>query len=982
MADINFDCPHCGQNLETDESLSGSGIDCPACKKLLTIPGSAITIDLPPEPTNISTGEKKLGGPKKVQSHGKQAQQGVRLDNLDSVPMHDISKPAGALIEWYWAHGKNRVREEKLFAEGWLAELYKIERNSKKLFNSATQSSRAALALWGPSQAGKSVMLSGYIDGGKDSDPTGKGSALDWGTPVRFSIPYEGYDEARDDTICVNPYNAGMDGSGCITRFTMVNPEETHGMDLEHPVELSLATPSQIMHGLAAGYASECRAEYEGKTANWNMDSLSDLLDKYDLGLPEEVEIDRPAYELLLEVTEILIMLRKAQVDRYMSIPGGSLDSAREKILQCRSLLSSREKVEEFAAELFWNGRSRMTETYKGLCQMIDKVQGYTGGKGNIHCSFKVAHIFLDISRHEKIVDEHYGTPDLKKRLRGEIDALSWKSCEDGIVMTHEEGAGQKMVQGIKEFAYLQGIIWKLLVPLREDRLRENSPTLHELLSKADIVDFPGVSNVGKASELDLIDVDDLPEKNEHWLFTKILKRGRTSSVVASSARDYDLDGFSILVRRDRPTSQPSLLTNGINVWWKAMTTEDIYDSTDRKLPLNLIVTFFGDLINDVCASGPDCLPMSLKTFENLKTITSPTISRAFLTTYDFIALINQKTKEDWSKEQLGKALGYIKKESSFRNLFGRRLDEVLDEVIKDANGGVEYALKGLIEDAEESRRLVVLKERNEENSNELKKLFYIPFPPTSGDVESIRGKLLDKWKSGLEKLFREEEMRQTQEQQEDDWVQGDPARLISHDLRNFINIEPVSLEPLPSAIGGPGFKPTLYVKRQLQLWKESKGRCSTDNIKKVGIDSKSDSQKLLQYVIDAVDVEKLADWINDIYGKGEDHIRKSPQKHIAIKIIRELFPEIKKRELHERVTPGTYKLLLLDTKSEISAGISYEDSPHYKAVVGPLYEMFERLKDQPPPGARGRQSGDEELRELAESHAVLGAAVGDLADD
>ena len=57
MADINFDCPHCGQNLETDESLSGSGIDCPACKKFLTIPGSAITIDLPSEPTNISTGK-------------------------------------------------------------------------------------------------------------------------------------------------------------------------------------------------------------------------------------------------------------------------------------------------------------------------------------------------------------------------------------------------------------------------------------------------------------------------------------------------------------------------------------------------------------------------------------------------------------------------------------------------------------------------------------------------------------------------------------------------------------------------------------------------------------------------------------------------------------------------------------------------------------------------------------------------------------
>ena len=55
--DINFDCPHCGQNLETDEILSGTGIDCPVCKKYLTIPGSAITPDLPPEPTNINTGK-------------------------------------------------------------------------------------------------------------------------------------------------------------------------------------------------------------------------------------------------------------------------------------------------------------------------------------------------------------------------------------------------------------------------------------------------------------------------------------------------------------------------------------------------------------------------------------------------------------------------------------------------------------------------------------------------------------------------------------------------------------------------------------------------------------------------------------------------------------------------------------------------------------------------------------------------------------
>ena len=77
MADINFDCPHCGQNLETDESLSGSGIDCPACKKFLTIPGSAITIDLPPEPTNISTG-KNVGDSLRATQLAAQAAQAAR----------------------------------------------------------------------------------------------------------------------------------------------------------------------------------------------------------------------------------------------------------------------------------------------------------------------------------------------------------------------------------------------------------------------------------------------------------------------------------------------------------------------------------------------------------------------------------------------------------------------------------------------------------------------------------------------------------------------------------------------------------------------------------------------------------------------------------------------------------------------------------------------------------------------------------------
>ncbi len=38
MADINFDCPLCQQNLDAPEDMTGMEIECPACGKKVRIP--------------------------------------------------------------------------------------------------------------------------------------------------------------------------------------------------------------------------------------------------------------------------------------------------------------------------------------------------------------------------------------------------------------------------------------------------------------------------------------------------------------------------------------------------------------------------------------------------------------------------------------------------------------------------------------------------------------------------------------------------------------------------------------------------------------------------------------------------------------------------------------------------------------------------------------------------------------------------------
>lgn len=44
MADINFNCPHCSQNLNGPEEMAGQTIECPVCQKEFQIPGGIIEV--------------------------------------------------------------------------------------------------------------------------------------------------------------------------------------------------------------------------------------------------------------------------------------------------------------------------------------------------------------------------------------------------------------------------------------------------------------------------------------------------------------------------------------------------------------------------------------------------------------------------------------------------------------------------------------------------------------------------------------------------------------------------------------------------------------------------------------------------------------------------------------------------------------------------------------------------------------------------
>lgn len=151
------------------------------------------------------------------------------------------------LIDWYWNLGSTRKGTYALSRGGWLDNALRISSEILSVSKARTLYNKPTIALWGPSQSGKSTLLAKFIDAG--ATPDGQGSALSWdNTPARFSGDNKG------GTVAVlNPYSHGADASGCVTRFHLTDKVKYP----EYPVEVHFAGDYDILLSLAVGYLSE-----------------------------------------------------------------------------------------------------------------------------------------------------------------------------------------------------------------------------------------------------------------------------------------------------------------------------------------------------------------------------------------------------------------------------------------------------------------------------------------------------------------------------------------------------------------------------------------------------------------------------------------------------------------------------------------------------------------------------------------------------
>ena len=691
------------------------------------------------------------------------------------------------LNDWFWEKGQNREMRYQLSPSGWLYRLYTLSERIEALPPDA--STKPAFGLWGPSQVGKSTLLSFYLDLG--ADERGDGSPLQWAAqdPIRFERTGQ-----RTDIVALNPYNLKSDASACITRFRLA--EEVFSD--RHPVEVKLAKSGQVLHSMALGYLSDW-GQNQGN--HLNDDALREILSA--LG-GNSRKPSRDAYLVSFETAALLDLLTTSRLldARYAGLSA----RAGSRVLESKAAISDKNTAVELQRKLFWSNVPALTQLHQQLEACVERVHRICPeSKEKIFCSYQVAACFLDMASYLRAVGgiDMQGSrvePDSTEQSR--LLGIRYKAVNGSMVLSFD--AGEPLFENIHQFAHLQALAWELIVPVKRARLKqlgEDGYLLLRLLEQADILDFPGVSNVGTGGD-DRLSQDIVAKNGSHLLFSHFLKRGKTSAMVAATARWGSIDGFCLMFRTMGPIARPGIISEGIRTWWNFTTGEDINTHSKDGPPINIVLTFFAEFLNDLIRNPQiQRFGIAFEKLRSLGAISSPNVSKYFTAIfpkYEELALptegkqavietIVERIMADPETATLFRDGGMIR-----RMIYGNGVSTVIEALVDQAAG--VSASRSM-----EKRRVKV----------ELEFLQMIDEAAPGESSEDFRRKeLLSRWSQNIRTRLGAN-------------VSFDPkiSEVISQGLRKLLTVLPEDLDSIPINIVEARRNTSEYVQVQLSKW-------------------------------------------------------------------------------------------------------------------------------------------------------------------
>ena len=379
---------------------------------------------------------------------------------------------------------------------------------------------------------------------------------------------------------------------------------------------------------------------------------------------------------------------------------------------------------------------------------------------------------------------------------------------------------------------------------------------------------------------------------------------------------------------------------------------------------MNLVLTFFGDLINTVILNPTN--PNLSQAFEKFKSlgVLRPEITNIFATHYfNWQGFFNSQTNLPASDGEIEKAQETIESEETIKRLFAKNptsLSEVFkrpdakDEE-KRGDGGVDYFLTELKKQAVSSNRLSLLESRNQKELERLKNLLEEAYP-SGGDEDLLRRKRIRGWSEKIEKILQ------------DDFT-GFATKNTGTAIRKLFAMDPNRLKRVPLKIKAKSRDPRSYVRQQLASWRNEKENFTRLN--DLGLSTSNELGQLLRYVTESVDFNGAAKWIRNNFGNlQETQIARIARRYVAIRLADELSGRARLQNVTHTDT-GTARNLLVRNSDE-NASFHYENSPHFQMIISPFIKHLEHVAESPGEG-RPPLPGDEYLSGLNLSNGSNG---------
>jgi len=797
------------------------------------------------------------------------------------------------------------------------------------------------MALWGPSQAGKSTLLSRYFDSRLPAaDRTAPHSALQW-SPLE-PVVFLGRQDTPPACVQLNPYNQGADASGCVSRFVLTDVVD----DPVHPVELRLSTEPQILHSLAAGFLSECSQRGpDAQETFFDQHTIEELLGRY-ANMPAR-PVNRLAYERLRTVADILEDLTAAEWPRYRNLRQ-LWDTLRPRVLGQHALVSSQELADDFAAKLFWNAEENISALFQRLRQMREQIQELAGTK-RIFCSYRVAKLFLNINSYQDCL-----------AIPAQEAELDVRYSTDASRVLLDHSAADRIFSSPADFGLWQGLAWELLFSVNAATIAETAPQAFAFLKQTALLDFPGVAlampgGVKKAAA----------EMTSKELLTQVLKRGKTASVVAHRVRELSIDSFCLLIRMSTPPAQPDQLIHGIKAWLNALHLP--LPPSSKEVPLNLILTFGAKVVNDELFALRNGRPKG--NFENVFAWLDqlgPLATTGWPTYFAITYPRWPAGRIDGTHAEIETVFQDIIQHPAFANRFGQQSNSIkamfLGGDTPDGDGGVGFVLERLIEEARQSRIPLMLVERERDNVDHIQALLNEALPLDNSEQRKVE---LQTWKRAIQEGIRKFRTQQPE---------GDAAMRFSLLLRQVLNVDPQLLELLPLQCATTDVTP--YIGRQFNArWLQSRRRYPNDWAS-IGLKDQTSTERLLGYLCEhALRDGSLAQWIRRDLGQiAHREEAQYARRFLATKMGDALCLGTSGRNAHAQFfpPPGTPDSENVESRlascvaSEALSGLDRkdEDSPHYKGFIAGFLEHLDKVASTAA-GERPPQPGDDDLRRL-----------------